>query len=144
MGTVGDLSSRALRGTTPLAKHLWLLRSATRSAAWSTPPGSNIKLSDQTNHANPKVWFFVSKSSTPSGRRTCQERFASTIYPTRRDAACCFSTITNDVFPDKNLPQAWNLREVMRVGSWRAAGGHAGRSFRSSKCQYPGICFARW
>jgi hypothetical protein len=49
-GTVGDLSSRACRGTTPLAKNSWLLRSATRSAAWSTPPGSNIKLSAQNNH----------------------------------------------------------------------------------------------
>ncbi len=43
----------------------------------------------------------------------------------------------------KNLPQAWNFREFMRIGSLRAAGGHAGRSFRSSKCQYPGICFAK-
>jgi len=57
-GTVGDLSSRARRGTTPLAKHSWLLRSAARSATWSTPPGSNIKLSSQTNNANPKMWKY--------------------------------------------------------------------------------------
>ncbi len=55
-GTVRDLSSRARRGTTPLAKHSWLLRSATRSAAWSTPPGSNIKLSARTNPANQNMW----------------------------------------------------------------------------------------
>jgi hypothetical protein len=56
-GTVGDLSSRACRGSTPLAmtqhpvrKHSWPLRSA------ATPPGSNIKLSAQTTHANPIRW----------------------------------------------------------------------------------------
>jgi hypothetical protein len=49
-GTVGD--------STRLAKHSWLLRSATRSAAWSTPPGSNIKLSAQTNLANLNMWKY--------------------------------------------------------------------------------------
>ncbi len=42
----------------PLAKHSWLLRSATRSAAWSTPPGSNITLSAQTNRENPNMWKY--------------------------------------------------------------------------------------
>jgi hypothetical protein len=28
---------------------------STQSAAWSTPPGSNIKLSAQTNYANPDI-----------------------------------------------------------------------------------------
>jgi len=29
---------------------------STRSAAWSTPPGLNIKLSTQANHANQNMW----------------------------------------------------------------------------------------
>ncbi len=140
---MGDLSSRARRGTLPSRStrgSYGVLREAQRGAhPLDLTSSSQLKPTMQIR----RFGFSFQRALLPAAGVHVESNLPRQYIlhvETQHAASLQPPTMCS---PIKNLPQAWNLREVMRVGCWRAAGGHAGRSFRSSKCQYPGICFAR-